>query len=199
MSVCAFWLTGWLLPPPGRMAWSGSKIKYVYGVCILINWLVITPTRENNKIRVWNNGKGIPVVEHKTEKMYVPTMIFGHLLTSSNYDDSEKKTTGQYSALHPGKRMGLTSQWRSASLGTLHKASAWLLKLPVPGTGNLKKIRYQRSVSQYSRTLPRPNNVHVFSRDPQKQRSRASPHHSTDTRRSAKQKSSTMKQTLSFQ
>ena len=26
--------------------------------------------------------------------MYVPTMIFGHLLTSSNYDDSEKKVTG---------------------------------------------------------------------------------------------------------
>ncbi|BFZ22006.1 hypothetical protein BsWGS_25045 [Bradybaena similaris] len=49
---------------------------------------------ESNKIKVWNNGKGIPVVEHKTEKMYVPTMIFGHLLTSSNYDDSEKKVTG---------------------------------------------------------------------------------------------------------
>ena len=47
-------------------------------------------------IKVWNNGKGIPVVEHKTEKMYVPTMIFGHLLTSSNYDDSEKKVTGLY-------------------------------------------------------------------------------------------------------
>ncbi|KAK7113702.1 DNA topoisomerase 2-alpha-like isoform X1 [Littorina saxatilis] len=49
---------------------------------------------ESGKIRIWNNGKGIPVVEHKTEKMYVPSMIFGHLLTSSNYDDSEKKTTG---------------------------------------------------------------------------------------------------------
>lgn len=26
--------------------------------------------------------------------MYVPTMIFGHLLTSSNYDDEEEKVTG---------------------------------------------------------------------------------------------------------
>jgi len=49
---------------------------------------------ENNKIKIWNNGKGIPVVMHKEQKMYVPTMIFGHLLTSSNYDDSEKKVTG---------------------------------------------------------------------------------------------------------
>lgn len=41
-----------------------------------------------------NNGKGIPVVFHKTEQMYVPELIFGTLLTSSNYDDSEKKVTG---------------------------------------------------------------------------------------------------------
>ncbi|XP_012272821.1 DNA topoisomerase 2 [Orussus abietinus] len=49
---------------------------------------------ENNTISVWNNGKGIPVVIHKDEKMYVPTMIFGHLLTSSNYNDEEEKVTG---------------------------------------------------------------------------------------------------------
>lgn len=48
----------------------------------------------NNTISVWNNGKGIPVVIHKEENMYVPTMIFGHLLTSSNYDDEEEKVTG---------------------------------------------------------------------------------------------------------
>lgn len=49
---------------------------------------------ENNTISVWNNGKGIPVAIHKDENMYVPTMIFGHLLTSSNYDDEEEKVTG---------------------------------------------------------------------------------------------------------
>jgi DNA topoisomerase-2 len=50
--------------------------------------------REKNLISIWNNGQGIPVVEHKDEKMYVPTMIFGHLLTSSNYNDEEEKVTG---------------------------------------------------------------------------------------------------------
>lgn len=49
---------------------------------------------EKGMISVWNNGKGIPVVTHKTEKCYVPTLIFGHLLTSSNYNDNEKKVTG---------------------------------------------------------------------------------------------------------
>ncbi|XP_062993417.1 DNA topoisomerase 2-alpha isoform X2 [Elgaria multicarinata webbii] len=54
----------------------------------------VTIDPENNTISVWNNGKGIPVVEHKVEKVYVPALIFGQLLTSSNYDDEEKKVTG---------------------------------------------------------------------------------------------------------
>ncbi|XP_019745044.1 DNA topoisomerase 2-alpha isoform X2 [Hippocampus comes] len=57
--------------------------------CIKINIDV-----ENNTISIWNNGKGIPVVEHKVEKVFVPALIFGQLLTSSNYDDDEKKVTG---------------------------------------------------------------------------------------------------------
>ena len=47
--------------------------------------------RKDNKITIYNNGKGVPVVMHKTEQMYVPELIFGTLLTSSNYDDSERK------------------------------------------------------------------------------------------------------------
>lgn len=49
---------------------------------------------ETNTVSIWNNGKGIPVVMHKEEKMFVPTMIFGYLLTSSNYNDEEEKVTG---------------------------------------------------------------------------------------------------------
>lgn len=49
---------------------------------------------EENLISVMNNGKGIPVVMHKEEKMYVPTMIFGHLLTGSNFNDEDAKVTG---------------------------------------------------------------------------------------------------------
>lgn len=50
--------------------------------------------REENFISIYNNGKGIPVTMHKEENVYVPELIFGHLLTSSNYDDKEKKVTG---------------------------------------------------------------------------------------------------------
>lgn len=48
----------------------------------------------NGTISVLNNGKGIPIEMHNKEGVYVPELIFGHLLTSSNYDDNEKKVTG---------------------------------------------------------------------------------------------------------
>ena len=50
--------------------------------------------KEKNEISIFNNGAGIPVQIHAKEQMYVAEMIFGNLLTSSNYDDDEKKTTG---------------------------------------------------------------------------------------------------------
>lgn len=49
---------------------------------------------EENEISVWNNGKGIDVEVHQEHKIYVPELIFGELLTSTNYDDTEKRTTG---------------------------------------------------------------------------------------------------------
>ena len=45
-------------------------------------------------VTVSNNGKGIPIVKHETEDIYIPELIFGTLLTSSNYDDTENRTTG---------------------------------------------------------------------------------------------------------
>jgi DNA topoisomerase-2 len=50
--------------------------------------------QSTNTISVWNNGLGIPVKIHQEHNLYVPSLIFGELLTSSNYDDSVERTTG---------------------------------------------------------------------------------------------------------
>jgi len=51
--------------------------------------------KEEGFISIWNNGdNGIPVEEHPDHKMMIPSMIFGELLTGSNFDDTEKRTTG---------------------------------------------------------------------------------------------------------
>jgi len=39
-------------------------------------------------ISIQNDGRGIPIQIHKKEKMYLPEMLFGHLLTGSNFDDT---------------------------------------------------------------------------------------------------------------
>ncbi len=59
------------------------------------NTINIWYNKEEGYIRIFNNGdKGIPVEEHPKHKTLVPSMIFGELLTSSNYDDTKKRTTG---------------------------------------------------------------------------------------------------------
>ena len=51
-------------------------------------------SKSEGTISVKNNGPGIPVVLHKEHKIYVPTLIFGHLLTGTNFNDNTQKTTG---------------------------------------------------------------------------------------------------------
>ena len=60
--------------------------------------LTILSKQDTNTISIWNNGDGVPVEMHKEENVYVPELIFGHLLTSSNYDDDEKKVSHRCAA-----------------------------------------------------------------------------------------------------
>jgi DNA topoisomerase II len=75
-----------------------------------MNEIKVTVDRDTGQISVRNNGRGIPVELHSVshiidskfralivaqkEGLYVPELIFGHLLTSSNYDDEAEKVTG---------------------------------------------------------------------------------------------------------
>ena len=45
------------------------------------------------------NDSGIPIEIHDEYKIYIPELIFSNLLTSSNFDDTEKRTTGGLNGL----------------------------------------------------------------------------------------------------
>ena len=45
-------------------------------------------------ISIENDGRGIPIAKHSAENVLVPELIFGHLLTSSNYNKEEEKIVG---------------------------------------------------------------------------------------------------------
>ena len=48
---------------------------------------------DKGMITVWNDGLSIPVEVNEETGLYNPEMIFGKLLTSSNYDDKEERMT----------------------------------------------------------------------------------------------------------
>lgn len=47
-----------------------------------------------NKIEVYNDGDGIDIEIHPEHKIYIPELIFGNMLTSTNYDEKEEKVIG---------------------------------------------------------------------------------------------------------
>ena len=63
---------------------------------IIPKYIYISIDEKTGEFSVWNDGKNIPTDIHPTEKVRIPEMIFGQLLTSSNYNDSEeRKTSGK--------------------------------------------------------------------------------------------------------
>lgn len=46
---------------------------------------------ETAEITIWNDGQFIPIEINEQTKMYNPELIFGNLLTSSNYNDEEER------------------------------------------------------------------------------------------------------------
>jgi DNA topoisomerase-2 len=49
---------------------------------------------DDNKISVENDGPTVPIELHPEENVYNPELIFGHLLTGENYDDTQDRVVG---------------------------------------------------------------------------------------------------------
>lgn len=49
--------------------------------------------KETGEITIWNDGLSIPVKHHQESNTWIPDMLFGRLLTSSNYNDDEERLT----------------------------------------------------------------------------------------------------------
>ena len=47
--------------------------------------------KETGETSVWNDGDIIPIEIHAEEKIYNHSLIFGHLMAGSNYDDEEER------------------------------------------------------------------------------------------------------------
>ena len=53
----------------------------------------VTISQETGETSVWNDGCSVPIEKDDKHGIYIPEMIFGQLLTGSNYDDNEERLT----------------------------------------------------------------------------------------------------------
>ena len=82
-----------------------------------IDVMVENDEKGNTVISVENDGDGIPIEMNEEEKVMVPELIFGHLLTSSNYDDSQERVVGGRNGVG-SKAASIFSQRFSVDLST---------------------------------------------------------------------------------
>jgi DNA topoisomerase-2 len=59
-----------------------------------VTYIDVAIDKETGIITISNDGNGIDVVQHPTEKIWIPELIFAHLRSSTNYDKTEKKIVG---------------------------------------------------------------------------------------------------------
>jgi DNA topoisomerase-2 len=61
-----------------------------------VNSISVAIDKESGSVTIENNGPlgGIGVRMHEKEGLWNPELVFGHLLTSTNYDDSQKRIVG---------------------------------------------------------------------------------------------------------
>ena len=59
-----------------------------------VTYIEVAIDKETGLITISNDGNGIDVVQHPTEKIWIPELIFAHLRSSTNYDKNEKKIVG---------------------------------------------------------------------------------------------------------
>jgi DNA topoisomerase-2 len=71
-----------------RIEMSKSKTKN------LVKNIKVNIDIKNNEIQVFNDGDGIDIEMHPEHNVYIPELIFGNMLTSTNYDENEEKIIG---------------------------------------------------------------------------------------------------------
>jgi len=66
------------------------------GFPALVKKIAVSVDKKSGMITIENDGPlgGISVEQHPTEKLWNPELTFGHLLTSTNYDDTQERLVG---------------------------------------------------------------------------------------------------------
>jgi DNA topoisomerase-2 len=62
--------------------------------CALVRNIVVSVDRSDGFVEVFNDGIGIQIARHEQSDLWIPEVVFSVLLSSTNYDDTEKRVVG---------------------------------------------------------------------------------------------------------
>ena len=88
-------------------------------------------------IKVRNNGVGLPAKIHEKENVYILELVFGNLMTSSHYNDNEKRTTGGKYGLGAKLTIIFSKYFKVSSVGYDEKKDKYLMSMEFED--NMKK------------------------------------------------------------
>ena len=71
-----------------------EKIKSGQKDILPVTLIDVAVDKNTGVITLMNDGNGIDIARHPEHKLWIPEMIFGHLMTSTNYKKTEKKIVG---------------------------------------------------------------------------------------------------------
>lgn len=108
-----------------------------------VNPGIITITMDNTTISLRNEGVPIPIEVHKKYKIYVPELIFGTLLSGSNYDKTKARTGTGVNGLGV-KLVNIFSQKLSIDIGNHHQHQRYQQEW-----SNHMKVRSEPCITPY--------------------------------------------------
>jgi DNA topoisomerase-2 len=68
-----------------RLSGESGPVKVVKEIRVNIS---------DDAITIMNDGEGVEVYEHEEHSVYIPELVFGNMLTSTNYDDTQERVIG---------------------------------------------------------------------------------------------------------
>ena len=112
------------------------------------------------KISISNDGDGIPIEIHKIENCYVPEMIFGHLLTGTNYNDNEVRFGGGRNGFGAkltnifSKEFKIKTYYKNKSYSQEWSNNMQKCSLPIVGKGKgLTNVTYIPDTAYFSKNI----------------------------------------------
>ena len=103
-------------------------------------------------ITIENDGEGIPIELDERENLYIPELIFGNLLTGSNFDDTKNRIVGGRHG-YGAKLTNILSEQFEIELYNSKKNLYYYQKW----TNNMK-IKHIPEISKHSKILTKKNN-----------------------------------------